>query len=157
MSLDAPPDLVLDGTSLSVGIAAARFNATLTNALLEQVAAELRAAGVAERRLTVVRVPGTQELPYAVQALARGRRRDVVLALGVLIRGDTVHYQIIAEAATQALLSVSLDARVPVINGIVVAETMAQARERCLGKIARGAEFARAALEMAALKRRFRT
>ena len=78
----------------------------------------------------------------------------MIVALGVIVRGDTIHYELIAEAVTHALQRVSLDAGLPVINGVVVAENEAQAEARCLGKIDRGAEFARAALAMAAVKRR---
>jgi 6,7-dimethyl-8-ribityllumazine synthase len=153
MSLDAPQELLINGTAFTVGVAAARFNARLTDALLAQVAEQLRAAGVKEKNLHVVRVPGSNELPIAVQLLADRRKFDVLIALGVLIRGDTIHYELIADAATKALQGVSLDANVPVINGIVVAENRKQAETRCLGKIRRGGEFANSALEMAALKR----
>lgn len=104
--------------------------------------------------LRVERVPGSNELPVAAQLLARSGHYDVIVALGVLIRGDTIHYELIADAATQALQRVALESATPVINGVVVAENQAQAEARCRGPINRGAEFARAALEMAALKRR---
>ena len=77
-----------------------------------------------------------------------------VVALGLLIRGDTIHYELIADAVTHALQTVALESNVPVINGVVVVENQLQAEARCRGEINRGAEFARAALEMAALKRR---
>ncbi len=153
MSLDAPQLLSIDGSPFSVGIAAARFNARLTDALLEQVTDRLRAAGVKKKNLHIVRVPGSNELPIAAQLLAARRKLDVAVTLGVLIRGDTIHYELIADAATKALQRVALEAKVPVINGVVVAENLKQAEERCLGKINRGSEFANSALEMAALKR----
>ena len=153
MSLDAPQELSIDGTAFTVGIAAARFNARLTDALLDGVTVRLRAAGVKEKNLHVVRVPGSNELPIAAQLLAARRRLDVVITLGVLIRGDTIHYELIADATTHALQRVALDAKIPVINGVVVAENLKQAEARCLGKIDRGAEFAYSALQMAALKR----
>jgi 6,7-dimethyl-8-ribityllumazine synthase len=103
-------------------------------------------------RLFVVRVPGSNELPVAAQLLAGRHRPDVIVVLGVIIRGDTLHYQLIAEASAQALQRVALDAKIPVINGVIVAETPAQAEARCLGSINRGAEFAAAALAMAALR-----
>jgi 6,7-dimethyl-8-ribityllumazine synthase len=155
MSLDAPQELLIDGTPFKVGIAAARFNARLTDALLDQVVAQLRAAGVKKKNLLVVRVPGSNELPVAAQLLAARQQPHVVIALGVLIRGDTIHYELIADAATQGLQRVALDARIPVINGVVVAENLKQAEQRCLGKINRGGEFASSALEMAALKNQF--
>lgn len=154
MSLDAPDHLSLDGTPFTVGVLAARYNAELVDALLTQVVAELRGAGVTEENLKVERVPGSNELAVAAQLLARSGTFDVIVALGVLIRGDTIHYELIAEAVTHALQTVALESETPVINGVVVAENQAQAEARCRGPINRGAEFARAAVEMAALKRR---
>jgi 6,7-dimethyl-8-ribityllumazine synthase len=153
MSLHAPSALKIDGAPFKVGVVAARFNAKLVDALLEQVCTHLRKAGVKEKKLRVIRVPGSNELPSAAQLLAGDGEFDVIVALGVLIRGDTIHYELIADAATKALQRVALGTRTPVINGVVVAENQKQAEERCLGKINRGAEFARGALEMAALKR----
>jgi len=156
MSLASPVPSALDGAPFRLGIAAARFNEKLVDGLLLQVRAHLQAAGVRKKKIAVVRVPGSNELPAAVQLLARHGRFDALIALGVLIRGDTLHFEFIAAAATHALQRVALDAGTPVINGIIVAETPAQAERRCLGRIGRGAEFAHAALEMAALKRSFR-
>ena len=153
MSLSAPQTAAISGAPYKVGIAAARYNEQFVGALLGQALAVLRGMGVKERNLTVVRVPGSNELPAAVQLLADKCRPDVLMALGVIIRGDTIHYELIAEAVTHALQRVALDARRPVINGVVVAENEAQATDRCLGRIDRGAEFACAALEMAALRK----
>ena len=155
MSLAVPQELTVDGAGLSVGIVASRYNPTLVDALLHQVFENLRAAGVKKKKICVHRVPGANELPSAAQWLATAVKPDVIVALGVIIRGDTSHYELISEAATQGLMRVALDSRISVINGVVVAENQKQAEERCLGKINRGAEFARAALEMADLKRRF--
>ncbi len=155
MSLAAPELLKpIDGSRFAVGIVAARYNAELVDALVQQVQEQLTASGVQADNLHLERVPGSNELPIAAQLLAEVRRVDVLVALGVLIRGDTIHYELIADATTQALHRVALDAGIPVINGVVVAETQAQAEARCRGKINRGAEFAQAALEMAALKRK---
>lgn len=154
MSLAASQSQTPSGSAFTIGVAAACYNQALVDALLARVEAGLRAAGVSDRKLTVVRVPGSNELPVAAQWLARRRGTDVVLALGVLIRGDTIHYELIADATTQALQQVALATGVPVINGVIVAENAAQAKARCAGRIDRGAEFAHAALVMAALKRR---
>jgi 6,7-dimethyl-8-ribityllumazine synthase len=154
MSLDSPAPERIEGKPLRVAIAAARFNARLVDALLAQVTARLRAAGVPEAGITVARVPGSNELPVAVQWMIDHDRPEAVVALGVIVRGDTIHYELIANAATAALQQVALASGVPVINGIVVAENEGQAEARCLGQIDRGAEFAHAAVAMAALKRR---
>jgi 6,7-dimethyl-8-ribityllumazine synthase len=154
MSRHAPGSPEIDGADLTVGIAAARFNERLVDALLHQVYDRLRAAGVREHRISLVRVPGSNELPSAVQLLGRRHRPDVCIALGVIIRGATRHYQLVADAASQGLMRVALEAGRPVINGVIVAENERQAAARCLGRLRRGAEFAQAALEMAALHRR---
>ena len=114
----------------------------------------MHAAGVGERRIILVRIPGSNELPVAVQLLCQRYRPDVCIALGVIIRGETLHYGLVAEAASQGLMRVALEARVPVINGVIVAENVRQAQERCFGHIDRGAEFAQAALAMATLRRK---
>ena len=157
MSLSIPSQLKLSGAGFRIGIAATRFNERHVDSLLSQVSEHLRASGVKEKAIEVVRVPGSNELPSALQLLAKGRRFDVLIALGVLIRGDTIHYELIAEAATHGLQRLSLDLCVPVINGIVVAEKQSQADARCFGKVPRGAEFAQSALEMATLKRRLKS
>jgi 6,7-dimethyl-8-ribityllumazine synthase len=152
MSFASPSVLPIVGARLAFGIVAARFNAELVDGLLARTVAGLRAAGVKPARITVVRVPGSHEVPWAAQELAR-RRPDAVIALGVLIGGDTSHHELVGESVSHALQRVALATRVPVINGVIVADTRAQAVARCVGKINRGGEFAAAALEMAALKR----
>lgn len=154
MSLAAPQLSIPNGAPFRVGIAAACYNPRLVDGLLERVCAALEGAGVKARNLTIARVPGSNEVPYAASLLAR-RRPDAIIALGVLIRGDTLHYELIADAVSHGLQEVALSTGRPVINGVIVAENPAQAEARCLGRIDRGAEFARAALAMAALRRRF--
>lgn len=153
MSLSAPKPAAIDGTRLSFGIVAARFNTELTDALLARTVAGLRAAGVKEKRITIIRVPGSHEVPWAAQALAKREKPDAVIGLGVLIGGDTSHHEMVGASVSHALQAVSLATRLPVINGVIVTNTLAQAEARCRGKIDRGAEFAAAALEMAALKK----
>ncbi len=153
MSSFPPSATVINGASFRLGLAAAGYNPRLVDALLAQVLAGWRAAGVREKNVTIVRVPGSHELPVAVQLLADASRYDCLVALGVLIGGDTSHHQLVGTSVSHALQTVALATRVPVINGVIVADTAAQARARCTGRIARGAEFAAAALAMAALKR----
>jgi len=154
MSGDSPVPEDVEARGLKVAIAAARFNPELVDALLGRVRARLRAVGVRDRDVALVRVPGSNELPVAARLLVDRRRPDAVIALGVIIRGGTIHYELVAQSATQGLQAVALDSRVPVINGVVVAENASQAGARCGGRIDRGAEFADAAVSMAALKRR---
>lgn len=152
MSLDAPTPLSLSGAGCRIGIVAARFNSALVDALVERATATLMAAGVAPDAIQTIRVPGSHETPWAAQQLAASGRFDAVIALGVLIAGDTNHHEMVGDAVAHALMRVSLDTRVPVINGVIVVNNLAQAEARTTGSINRGAEFAAAALEMATLK-----
>ena len=152
MSLDAPALGPVSGAPFSFGVAAACFNAELVEGLLQSIQATLSARGVAAERIEVVRVPGSHEVPYAIQLLAESGRHDCLVALGVLIGGDTNHHERVGNSVSHALQHVSLAVRRPVINGVIVANTRAQAEARCLGAINRGVEFAQAALTMAALK-----
>jgi 6,7-dimethyl-8-ribityllumazine synthase len=103
-------------------------------------------------RVTVVRVPGAFEIPLAVQRLAR-KRVDAVIALGVIWQGGTDHADLIARECARACMEIALREDVPVIFEVLTVRTEAQARARCLGrKLNRGAEAARTALEMGALK-----
>lgn len=155
MSLDAPESPKVDGAAYRFGIAAARFNTTLVDGLLTRVVESLRQAGAKETNISIVRVPGSHEVPWAAQALATGSQCDCVVGLGVLIAGDTSHHEMVGASVSEALQRVALKTGIPVINGVIVVNNAAQAEERCTGRINRGAEFAAAALEMAALKRKF--
>jgi len=155
MSLAVPPSLAVNGAACRVAVVAARYNAELADGLLARVLAGLRTAGVKDKNITVARVPGSHEVPVAAALLANSTGADVVVGLGVLIGGDTNHHEMVGQSVSQALQTLALASGTPVINGVIVVNTLAQARARCIGKIDRGAEFARAAVEMAALKRKF--
>ena len=155
MSLSAPSSKTISGATFRVGIVAARFNEALVDGLLSRVVDALRQAGVKDENIAVVRVPGSHEVPWAAQAFAAGGECDCVIALGVLIAGETNHHEMVGQSVSHALQHVAIDTGIPVINGVIVANSAAQAKARCTGKINRGGEFARAALEMAALKRKF--
>ncbi|MES2692621.1 MAG: 6,7-dimethyl-8-ribityllumazine synthase [Verrucomicrobiota bacterium] len=155
MSLDAPQTHAIDGSPFRIGIAAARFNERLVDGMLARVVAGLQAAGVSETNIATIRVPGSHEVPWAAQALAVGGQYDCVIGLGVLIAGDTNHHEMVGDSVSHALQQVALATRVPAINGVIVVHSLAQAEARTVGPIDRGAEFAAAALEMAALKRKF--
>jgi 6,7-dimethyl-8-ribityllumazine synthase len=153
MSLDSPSPLAVNAADFHFGIVAARFNAVLVDALVVRAQAALLAAGAKAEHIRLVRVPGSHEVPWGAQALAASGRYDAVIALGVLIAGDTNHHELVGEAVAHGLIRVALDTRVPVINGVVVVNTHAQAEARTTGALDRGTEFAHAALEMAALRR----
>ena len=135
-------------------VVVSRFNAEVTDGLLAGALSALDAAGVTADARTVVRVPGAFELPVTAQRLAESGRFDAVVCLGCLIKGDTMHFEYLAEAVSQGLSRVALDSGVPVAFGVLTTLTDEQALERARpGQDNKGAEVARAAIEMASLFR----
>jgi 6,7-dimethyl-8-ribityllumazine synthase len=134
---------------------AARFNAAYVERLVEGALGVLRGQGVAEDAIDVIRVPGSFELPLACRRAAESGGYDAVLAFGVLIEGETEHFRLVAEAATDGIASVAIASGVPVLNGILAVRNADQAAARAGGAVGnRGAEVALAALQMAGLMRR---
>ncbi len=151
MSFSPPENVSIVGSQMSIGIVAARYNQELVDALLADVVDRLKAAGVPEDALEVVRVPGSNEVPLAISYQVAAGKFDACIALGVIIRGETPHYELIATSSSNALQHIAIDSGVPVINGIIAAENESQAEERCRGEGCKGPEFTQAALEMAQL------
>jgi 6,7-dimethyl-8-ribityllumazine synthase len=149
----------LEGTADAAGcrfaIVVSRFNEDVTEGLLRGAQAALAEASVAADAVTVVRVPGAYELPFASLKLAQGGSYDAVIALGCLIKGDTMHFEYIADAASHGLMQVSLETGVPVAFGLLTTLTEEQAVERSQdGPGNKGREAAQAAVRMATLARR---
>ncbi|MBN1092553.1 6,7-dimethyl-8-ribityllumazine synthase [Blastococcus sp. TML/M2B] len=122
----APVVEPVDAARLTLGIVATTWHAEITDSLLARALEAARASGVAEP--TVVRAPGAVELPVVAQALAEGH--DAVVALGVVIRGGTPHFEYVCDAVTAGLTRVALDAGTPVGNGVLTCDTEEQARDR---------------------------
>jgi 6,7-dimethyl-8-ribityllumazine synthase len=140
----------LNAKGLKVAIVASRFNEFLVARLLSGAVDCLVRHGVEDGALTIVRVPGSFEIPQAARKLAAARKHDAVIALGVLIRGETPHFDLIASEVTRGLGSIAYETGVPVSFGILTAETTEQATERSGGKMGnRGWDAAIAAIEMA--------
>jgi 6,7-dimethyl-8-ribityllumazine synthase len=135
------------GAERTVGVVVSRFNGEISNGLLEAALEALAAAGVAEERITVMPVPGAFELPIGAMALAKTRRYSCVLALGCVVRGETAHFEYVAGEAASGLQLAGLETGVPVAFGVLTVDTAEQAEAR----VDKGAEAARAALEMADL------
>ena len=138
----------LDGTQLHIGIVQARFNEDITNALAEACRSELLALGVQEEHITQVLVPGALEVPTALQALAERDEYDALIALGCIIRGETYHFELVANESGAGVSRVSLDYQVPVANAIITTENLEQAIARQSEK---GRDAAYVAVEMANL------
>jgi 6,7-dimethyl-8-ribityllumazine synthase len=138
----------LDGRHLKVGIVQARFNADITGKLAEHCLAELAALGVRDEHIRHVTVPGALEVPVALQAMAESDEFDALIALGCIIRGETYHFELVANESGAGVSRVSLDANLPVANAILTVENEAQAWARAEDK---GRDAARVAVEMANL------
>ena len=148
--LDIPDGIAVlegapSGADRDVGIVVSRFNGEISNRLLESALEALDAAGVAEERITVMPVPGAFELPIGAMALAKTRRYSCVIALGCVIRGETAHFEYVAGEAASGLQLAGLETGVPVAFGVLTVDTLEQAEAR----VDKGADAARAALEMA--------
>ena len=140
----------LDGAGLRIGIVQSRFNAPLTDRLAASCLAELAALGVAAADVRHVGVPGALEVAVALAALAAGpeKRFDALVALGCVVRGETYHFELVANESGAGVTRVALDHRLPVANAILTVETDAQAWARVDNK---GRDAARVAVEMANL------
>lgn len=127
MSGSGSPDLIVDGTGLRVAIVAARWHEEIMTGLVEGAQVALQEARVTD--VDVVRVPGSFELPVVCSALTV--RCDAIVALGVIIRGGTPHFEFVAQGVTTGLTRVALDHRTPIGFGVLTCDNEAQARDRC--------------------------
>lgn len=138
----------LDGQGLAIGIVQARFNAEITDKLAEACLAELAVLGVQQRHVTHVTVPGALEIAVALKAMADSDDYDALIALGCIIRGETYHFELVANESGAGVTRVALDHQVAVANAILTVESEEQAWARVADK---GRDAARVAVEMANL------
>jgi 6,7-dimethyl-8-ribityllumazine synthase len=130
---------------MRLGIVASRFNEAICGKLVDGARAEARKL---KAECTVISVPGALEIPIALQWMAQSGRFDALVALGAVIRGDTYHFDVVANESARGVMDVMLECGVPVANGILTTDDEAQAEAR----LEKGAEAVRVALEMARLK-----
>ena len=135
----------LDGKGLVIGVVQARFNESITNALMQACRAELMALGVAEDNIDHVHVPGALEIPVVLQAMAEKGGYDALIALGCIIRGETYHFELVANESAAGVTRVSLDYQLPIANVILTTENLEQAVARQTDK---GTDAARVVVEM---------
>jgi len=139
-------------------IVASRWNPRITDALVDAARKALVDNGVDETRIDVVRVPGAWEIPLAAAAIARAGGVAAIIALGCVVRGDTRHYEQVADGCSEALMRLQLDFGVPVANGVLAVEAYADAEARTGGAMGnKGEEAALAALEMSDLLKHWQT
>lgn len=138
----------LDGRELRVAIVQSRFNAELTDRIARACVEELLALGMAPADVTHVRVPGALEIGTALNALADADDHDALIAIGCVIRGETYHFELVANESGAAVTRVAIDHGIAIANAILTCDTPAQADERAEEK---GRDAARVAVEMANL------
>lgn len=119
-----------DGSGLSVAIVQSRFNPQIVDRMSDFCRAELEACGVAAADISVTKVPGALEIPLTLQALAQSRRYHALVAIGAVIRGETYHFEVVANESCRGVMDVSLDTGLPIANAILTTENEAQALAR---------------------------
>jgi 6,7-dimethyl-8-ribityllumazine synthase len=137
-----------DGEGLRIGIVQSRFNEDVSHGLLAACLAELKHLGVQDEDILHVSVPGALEIPLALQNMAETDQFDALVAVGAVIRGETYHFELVANESGAGITRVGLDSGIPIANAVLTTETDEQAEARMAVK---GAEAARAAVEMANL------
>jgi 6,7-dimethyl-8-ribityllumazine synthase len=138
----------LTGEGLVIGIVRARFNDAITSQLAQTCLAELATLGVRARDIKHVSVPGALEIPVALKALAESGDFDALIAIGCIVRGETYHFELVANESGAGVTRVALDHQLPIANAILTVENEAQAWARAEDK---GRDAARVAVEMANL------
>ncbi len=146
-------DASLNGSGLAIAVVMSRFNQDIGEGLLSACTSELRRLGVGEGEITIATVPGALEIPLTLQTMASSGRFAALIALGAVIRGETYHFEIVANDSCRALMEVQLNSGIPIANGILTCEDDDQALARMHQK---GSDCARAAVEMANLLRAIR-
>jgi 6,7-dimethyl-8-ribityllumazine synthase len=145
---DKGPETEIDGRDLRIGIVQARFNAAITKKLADTCIAELQELGVSTKYIRHVSVPGALEVPVALMTMADSEDYDALIAIGCIIRGETYHFELVANESGAGVTRVSLDHQIPIANAILTVENEAQAWARAEEK---GRDAARVAVEMANL------
>jgi len=146
------------GAGRRIGIVAARWHASIVEAMLQGALHELAACGVATSDVIIEHCPGSYEIPVVVAAMARRTDIDAVIALGVVIRGETAHFEYVAGPVAYGLQTIAIETETPCLFGVLTTENLEQALDRAGGQHGnKGAEAARAALETIASLDRIRS
>ncbi|QMU56305.1 MAG: 6,7-dimethyl-8-ribityllumazine synthase [Candidatus Mycalebacterium zealandia] len=142
----------VDAKKMKFAVVASRVNSIVTNPLLEGAVDTLKRHGAADSDITVIKVPGSFEIPFVVKKAAQSGKYSAVVAIGSIIRGQTSHFELLASAVLNGLCVAGLKTGVPVVDGMVTTETLEQAIDRAGGKSGnRGVDAAVSAIEMASL------
>lgn len=144
----------LNGSSLKIGIAVARWNSHITSKLVGGCKSALKEFSVLDENIIIIETPGSYELPFVAQQLIKKDFVNAVVCLGTLIKGDTMHFEYIAQAVTQGIMDINLAHDIPVIFGILTCLSEDQALERATGDNNHGYGWGKSAVEMALVAKR---
>ncbi|GAB6188620.1 6,7-dimethyl-8-ribityllumazine synthase [Marinitoga arctica] len=144
---------IFDGEGLRFGIVVSRFNSFFSEKLLEGALDALKRHNVSEKNIEIFKVPGAFEIPFVIKNIIK-KRYDGVIALGVVIRGETYHFEVVANEVSKGIAQINLESKIPVTFGVVTSDTLEQSIDRSGAKAGnKGFEAAMAALEMANLNK----
>lgn len=143
----------LDGSNLKIGLVKARWNSAVTDVLFAKCKEALLDSGVKEKNIIVYEVPGSYEVNFGAIKMIKEEKPDAVVCLGCLIKGETMHFEYIAEAVTQGITRLNIETGVPVIFGVLTCLTEEQAARRSSGEKNHGYEWGLSAIEMALLRK----
>jgi len=150
---ESKSQIIQDGKGLKISIILSRFNDSLGNTLLENTLVRLKELNVAEENIELTKVPGALELPLTAKLIATKKNPDAIIALGIVVKGETSHYEHVCNESHRGLMNVSLETETPVIFGVITALNEQQAIDRVeKNKMNKGKEYAETAIEMALLK-----
>lgn len=144
MSTWKSTDEVVAKKRTRVAIVAAEFNKEYVDTLLENTKKGLLDCGVKEKKIDIVRVPGSFELPFACKKMAQSRKYDAIIALGVIIRGKTIHFELVSNEAARGITELNLLLNTPIIFGVLACDTKKQVTDR----LPLGEDFAKSAIKM---------
>jgi len=152
MAGDGPSFGDLDGSTARIGIIKARWHPEMSDSLIAGAKEALAACGVKEENIVETEVPGSYELPLAARYMALSGSVDAILPVGILIKGDTYHFEAISDSVSSGLMSVGMQTGVPILFGVLTCMSEEQARVRSIGPGNHGPDWGRAAVEMALLR-----
>lgn len=145
----------LDGSGLKIAIVFSRFNKKIGEILLSNTVDSLTGSNVDPNNISILKVPGALEIPLAAKRLLEQKKYDALIALGIVLKGETYHFEIVSNESHRALMDLNMKYGIPVIFGIICAKDVKQARDRAKKEsLDKGREFAETALEMALLFKR---
>ena len=133
MSIIKSKPSVLKKKNVKIGIVQSLYNSEITTSLLQSCTKELKRAGVSEKNIKLLTVPGAFEIPFACQKLAKSKKFDAVISLGAIIKGQTPHFDFIASSVADGIMEISLKYDLPVVFGVLTTNTLAQAKDRIAG------------------------